>query len=43
MFQVPGFETPTQGVSMDLAMAMGIALFGMFTGSTLLFFYQLGR
>ncbi|MGN4076810.1 hypothetical protein [Burkholderia gladioli] len=29
--------------SMDLAMAMGIALFGMFTGSTVLFFYQLGR
>lgn len=27
---------------MDLAMAMGIALFGMFTGSTVLFFYQLG-
>jgi len=28
---------------MDLAMAMGLALFGMFTGSTVLFFYQLGR
>ncbi|WP_124517445.1 hypothetical protein [Burkholderia stagnalis] len=32
-----------QGAAMDLAMAMGIALFGMFTGSTVLFFYQLGR
>ncbi len=29
--------------AMDLAMAMGIALFGMFTGSTVLFFYQLDR
>ncbi|WP_155122365.1 hypothetical protein [Burkholderia ubonensis] len=32
-----------RGGAMDLAMAMGIALFGMFTGSTVLFFYQLGR
>ncbi|MBN3815883.1 hypothetical protein G3N57_04350 [Paraburkholderia sp. Se-20369] len=32
-----------RGAAMDLAMAMGIALFGMFTGSTVLFFYQLGR
>ncbi|CBW75532.1 unnamed protein product [Mycetohabitans rhizoxinica HKI 454] len=26
---------------MDLAMAMGCALFGMFTGGTFLFFYKL--
>ncbi|MET3819342.1 hypothetical protein ACVK00_003385 [Burkholderia sp. PvR073] len=32
-----------RGAAMDLAMAMGIALFGMFTGSTVLFFYRLGR
>jgi len=28
---------------MDLAMAMGLALFGIFTGSTVLFFYRLPR
>jgi hypothetical protein len=28
---------------MDLAMAMGVALFGMFAASTVYFFYQLGR
>jgi len=28
---------------MDLAMAMGMALFGMFAVSTAYFFYQLGR
>jgi len=28
---------------MDLAMAMGVALFGMFAVSTVYFFYQLGR
>jgi hypothetical protein len=33
----------THGGCMDLAMAMGIALFGMFAGSTVLFFYQLAR
>ncbi|WP_155629469.1 hypothetical protein [Burkholderia territorii] len=38
---LPGHDT--RGGAMDLAMAMGIALFGMFTGSTVLFFYQLGR
>ncbi len=30
-------------MDLAMAMAMGIALFGMFTGSTVLFFYQLGR
>ncbi|WP_306715256.1 hypothetical protein [Burkholderia dolosa] len=39
---LPGHDTFVEG-AMDLAMAMGIALFGMFTGSTVLFFYQLGR
>jgi hypothetical protein len=34
---------PRQGRCMDLAMAMGLALFGMFAGSTVLFFYRLGR
>jgi len=28
---------------MDLAMAMGVALFGMFTASTVYFFYKLER
>ncbi|MDR6480842.1 UNVERIFIED_ORG: hypothetical protein ABIC72_001907 [Burkholderia sp. 1988] len=28
---------------MDLAMAMGVALFGMFAASTVYFFYQLER
>jgi len=28
---------------MDLAMAMGVALFGMFTASTYYFFHSLGR
>jgi hypothetical protein len=32
-----------RGEHMDLAMAMGLTLFGMFTGSTVLFFYRLGR
>jgi hypothetical protein len=32
-----------RGERMDLAMAMGLTLFGMFTGSTVLFFYHLGR
>lgn len=31
------------GVSMDLAMAMGLALFGIFAGSTAFFFYRLPR
>jgi hypothetical protein len=31
------------GASMDLAMAMGLALFGIFTGSTVFFFYRLPR
>jgi hypothetical protein len=31
------------GGSMDLAMAMGVALFGMFTASTVYFFYKLER
>ena len=31
------------GAIMDLAMAMGLALFGIFTGSTVLFFYRLAR
>lgn len=28
---------------MDLAMAMGCALFGMFAGSTFIFFYKLAK
>jgi len=28
---------------MDLAMAMGLSLFGIFTASTVLFFYRLAR
>jgi len=28
---------------MDLAMAMGVSLFGMFTASTVYFFYKLER
>ncbi|AHI63205.1 UDP pyrophosphate phosphatase [Burkholderia thailandensis] len=32
-----------QGASMDLATAMALTLFGMFTGSTVLFFYKVGR
>jgi hypothetical protein len=31
------------GASMDLAMAMGLSLFGIFTASTVLFFYRLPR
>jgi hypothetical protein len=31
------------GGVMDLAMAMGVALFGMFTASTVYFFYKLER
>jgi hypothetical protein len=31
------------GASMDLATAMGLTLFGMFTGSTVLFFYRVNR
>ncbi|MEW6341598.1 MAG: hypothetical protein AB1704_13060 [Pseudomonadota bacterium] len=31
------------GGAMDLAMAMGMALFGMFAGSTVYFFYKLDR
>ena len=31
------------GVSMDLAMAMGLSLFGIFAGSTAFFFYRLPR
>ncbi|TAM54841.1 MAG: hypothetical protein EPN57_04925 [Paraburkholderia sp.] len=31
------------GASMDLAMAMGLSLFGIFTASTVLFFYRLAR
>jgi hypothetical protein len=31
------------GGVMDLAMAMGVALFGMFTASTAYFFYKLER
>lgn len=40
-------ETPRigrlAGGCMDLAMAMGLSLFGMFAGSTVLFFYRLAR
>ncbi|MPW17039.1 hypothetical protein GCT13_08860 [Paraburkholderia sp. CNPSo 3157] len=31
------------GGAMDLAMAMSVALFGMFTGSTIYFFYKFTR
>ena len=31
------------GASMDLAMAMGLSLFGIFAGSTVFFFYRLPR
>jgi hypothetical protein len=31
------------GGCMDLAMAMGLALFGMFAGSTFVFFYKISR
>jgi len=31
------------GGAMDLAMAMSVALFGMFTGSTIYFFYKFAR
>ena len=31
------------GGAMDLAMAMSVALFGMFTGSTIYFFYKVAR
>ncbi|NYH13212.1 UDP pyrophosphate phosphatase [Paraburkholderia bryophila] len=34
---------PAQGGTMDLAMAMGVALFGMFAASTVYFFYKLER
>jgi hypothetical protein len=29
--------------AMDLAMAMGVALLGIFTGSTIYFFYKMAR
>ncbi|WGS48850.1 UDP pyrophosphate phosphatase [Paraburkholderia sp. D15] len=35
-------ESASGGV-MDLAMAMGVALFGMFAASTVYFFYKLER
>ncbi|MGG1943993.1 hypothetical protein AB1286_04200 [Trinickia sp. NRRL B-1857] len=31
------------GAIMDLAMAMGLSLFGIFAGSTVFFFYRLPR
>jgi hypothetical protein len=34
---------PAQEGVMDLAMAMGVALFGMFAVSTVYFFYKLER
>jgi hypothetical protein len=40
-FRLPG-ETGSGGI-MDLAMAMGVALFGMFALSTVYFFYKLER
>ena len=36
-------DTRFQGGAMDLAMAMSVALFGMFTGSTIYFFYKFTR
>jgi hypothetical protein len=41
-FRTPGHQ-PTKGGRMDLAMAMGLALIGMFAGSTVLFFYKIAR
>ena len=38
---LPGWQV--SGGIMDLAMAMGVALFGMFTASTIYFFYQIAR
>ncbi|CAG9243139.1 hypothetical protein PCAR4_130024 [Paraburkholderia caribensis] len=35
--------TRFSGGAMDLAMAMSVALFGMFTGSTIYFFYKFTR
>jgi hypothetical protein len=34
-------DIPEDG--MDIAMAMGLTLFGMFAGSTVLFFYRFAR
>jgi hypothetical protein len=39
--ELPG--SPDRGGVMDLAMAMGVALFGMFAASTIYFFYKLER
>ncbi|SIT38392.1 hypothetical protein BN2476_170110 [Paraburkholderia piptadeniae] len=36
-------NTRFSGGAMDLAMAMSVALFGMFTGSTIYFFYKFTR
>ena len=33
----------TGGASMDLALAMGVALLGTFAGSTIYFFYKVAR
>ncbi|ACC70090.1 hypothetical protein PPMP20_20625 [Paraburkholderia phymatum] len=39
----PDAITRFLGGAMDLAMAMSVALFGMFTGSTIYFFYKFAR
>jgi hypothetical protein len=39
----PDAITGFLGGAMDLAMAMSVALFGMFTGSTIYFFYKFAR
>jgi len=39
----PDAITRFSGGAMDLAMAMSVALFGMFTGSTIYFFYKFAR
>jgi hypothetical protein len=38
-----GGPTVQNGGRMDLAMAMGVALLGMFAGSTIYFFYKVER
>lgn len=35
------WESDGQGVIMDLAMAMGVAMFGLFGASTAIFLYKL--
>lgn len=46
MAPLSGLKAPDRndsGGGMDLAMAMGVVLFGMFTASTVYFFHKLDR